>query len=83
MSPCPMNSPESIRELLGEPTMTVGRPRALSIISKRSELVNATTRTASTLDCRMHNDLDSELVCLFEVIRDDVDGVLKRADFLL
>jgi len=30
-----------------------------------------------------YNDLDSELVNLFEVIRDDVDGFLKRADFLL
>jgi len=63
--------------------MTAGRPRALSRISERSELVNLTTRTASTLDCRMRNDLDSELVYLFEVIRDDVDAVLKRADFLL
>lgn len=29
------------------------------------------------------NDLDGELVNLFEVIRDDVDAFLKRADFLL
>lgn len=31
----------------------------------------------------VYNDLDSELVNLFEVIHDDADGFLKRADFLL
>jgi len=31
----------------------------------------------------VYNDLDGDLVNLFEVIRDDVDGFLKRADFLL
>jgi len=31
----------------------------------------------------VYNDLDSELVNLFEVIRDDVDAFLKRADWLL
>jgi DNA adenine methylase len=31
----------------------------------------------------VYNDLDSELVNLFEVIRGDVDAFLKRADFLL
>ena len=30
-----------------------------------------------------YNDLDSELVNLFEIIRDDVDGFVKHADFLL
>lgn len=31
----------------------------------------------------VYNDIDSELINLFEVIRDDVDAFLKRADFLL
>jgi len=31
----------------------------------------------------VYNDYDSELVNLFEVIRDDVDAFLKHADFLL
>jgi len=31
----------------------------------------------------VYNDLDSQLVNLFEVIRDDADGFLRRADFLL
>jgi DNA adenine methylase len=31
----------------------------------------------------VYNDYDSELVNLFEVIRDDADAFLKRADFLL
>jgi len=31
----------------------------------------------------VYNDADGELVNLFEVIRDDPDGFLKRADFLL
>ena len=31
----------------------------------------------------VYNDYDSELVNLFEVIRDDVDAFLKRADYLL
>ena len=31
----------------------------------------------------VYNDLDSQLVNLFEVIRDDADAFLKRADFLI
>jgi DNA adenine methylase len=64
-------------------------PRLLPLIAEHTAYVEVFGGAAALLlnkpasRIEVYNDLDGELVNLFEVIRDDVDAFLKRADFLL
>jgi len=64
-------------------------PHLLPMIPKHSTYVEVFGGAGSLLlnkppsSLEVYNDLDGELVNLFEVIRDDVDAFLKHAHFLL
>ena len=64
-------------------------PKLLLLIPEHTAYVEVFGGAAALLlnkppsPIEVYNDYDSELVNLFEVIRDDVDAFLKRADFLL
>jgi len=64
-------------------------PKLLPLIPEHTAYVEVFGGAAALLlnkppsPIEVYNDYDSELVNLFEVIRDDVDAFLKRADFLL
>lgn len=64
-------------------------PKLLSLIPEHTCYVEVFGGAAAVLlnkppsPIEVFNDIDSELVNLFEVIRDDVDAFLRRADFLL
>jgi len=64
-------------------------PKLLPLIPEHTSYVEVFGGAAALLlnkppsPIEAYNDADSELVNLFEVIRNDVDAFLKRADFLL
>jgi len=64
-------------------------PKLLPLIPEHTAYVEVFGGAAALLlnkppsRIEVYNDLDSQLVNLFEVVRDDVDAFLKRADWLL
>jgi DNA adenine methylase len=64
-------------------------PKLLSLIPEHAAYIEVFGGAAALLlnkppsALEVYNDWDSELVNLFEVVRDDVDSFIKRADWLL